>query len=140
MTTLHTERLTLRIPNSDDIAPLLAFFQVDRSHFYGGPLDAPAAWARFAAFVGDWPLRGYGMYAVIRRDTGATIGMAGRGVLTHLFGPLGWTSAVSYIDPENTASLGVATRLGATLDAAAAKPDALAHCLAYRHHPNEAAA
>lgn len=63
-----------------------------------------------------------------------------RGVLTHLFGSLGWTSAVSYIDPENTASLAVATRLGATLDPAAAKPAALAHCLAYRHHPPEAAA
>ena len=76
MTKLHTERGTQRISTGDDIAPVLALFQSDRSHFYGGPLDAPAAGRCFAAYAGDWPLRSYGMYTLIHRHTSATIGMA----------------------------------------------------------------
>ena len=36
--------------------------------------------------------------------------------LDHAFGPLGWDTAVSYIDPANAASIRLAERLGARLD------------------------
>ena len=36
--------------------------------------------------------------------------------LDHAFGPLGWATAVSYIDPANAASIRLAERLGARLD------------------------
>lgn len=42
-----------------------------------------------------------------------------RASLDHAFGPLGWDTAVSYIDPANAASIRMAERLGARLDAGA---------------------
>lgn len=48
---------------------------------------------------------------------------------------LGWETAVSYIDPENTRSIALAERLGAVRDDAAATPDFDKPCLVYRH-PN----
>lgn len=163
---LQTERLILRPPCGDDVPSVLHFFGSGRARFYGGPIDAPAAWRRLSAYAGQWLLRGYGIFAVLRRDTGETVGLAGpihpndfpepemswlltdaahegRGyareasaaTLAHLFGDLGWTDVVSYIDPANTASLKLAERLGARPDAAAAVPLALPGCLAFRHRP-----
>jgi len=43
-------------------------------------------------------------------------------VRDHAFGPLGWSGAVSYIDPANLRSQALARRLGATLDLAAPNP------------------
>jgi RimJ/RimL family protein N-acetyltransferase len=52
----------------------------------------------------------------------------------HLYAHHGWTTAVSYIDPENTRSVALAERLGCTLDANAARPHTdAAPCLVYRH-------
>ena len=45
---------------------------------------------------------------------------------------LGWTTAVSYIHPENTRSIALAQRLGAVRDDAAARPGH-ADCRVYRH-------
>jgi len=49
---------------------------------------------------------------------------------------LGWTTAVSYIDPENARSIALAQRLGATLDADADRVDP--EDLVYRHPAPEA--
>ena len=49
----------------------------------------------------------------------------------HAYGALGWTTAVSYIDPQNARSIRVAERMGAKLD-----PDAVPMDpgdLVYRH-------
>lgn len=54
-------------------------------------------------------------------------------VLAHLFQDLGWTSVVSYIDTENTASRALALRLGAAPDPTATVP--LPGCAAFRHWP-----
>lgn len=43
-------------------------------------------------------------------------------VREHAFGPLGWTSAVSYIDPANRRSQQLAARLGAVRDPVAPNP------------------
>ena len=54
----------------------------------------------------------------------------------HAFDDLGWTTAVSYIDPANSRSIALAKRLGATLDANAATPPGNKDCLVFRHpHP-----
>lgn len=52
-------------------------------------------------------------------------GLAFEGALAardHAFGALGWTTAVSYIDPANTRSQALAARLGAVRDPAAPNP------------------
>ena len=74
---LTTDRLILRTPDSRDEAAMLGFFTSDRARFYGGPYDLGGAWRYFAAQVGHWALRGFGMFAVTEKDSGATLGLAG---------------------------------------------------------------
>ncbi len=59
---------------------------------------------------------------------------------THAFGPLGWTTAVSYIPPVNRRSIALAERLGCTRDDAAAIPTLAGweDTLVYRHTAPEA--
>lgn len=51
----------------------------------------------------------------------------------HAFRDLGWTTAVSYIHPENARSIRLAERLGARLDPAARTPWDDEKVLVYRH-------
>ncbi len=74
---LETPRLILRAPAPQDVAAMLGFLGSERARFYGGPMDRGAAWKKFAAFAGQWLLRGDGLYAITLRDTGETIGLAG---------------------------------------------------------------
>ena len=74
---LETERLVLRAPSGADTQAMLSFFESDRAAFYGGPMETLEAWRKYAAFVGQWVLRGYGMYAVTLKDGGDTAGLAG---------------------------------------------------------------
>ena len=48
---------------------------------------------------------------------------AARAILAHVFGHLGWPTAVSYIAPGNARSRALAERLGAAVDAEATGPD-----------------
>lgn len=50
---------------------------------------------------------------------------------TYAFNDVGWTTAVSYIDPANKRSIALAERLGATLDSEAPSPGGTD--LVYRH-------
>ncbi len=50
------------------------------------------------------------------------------------FGTLGWSTAVSYIDPENQRSIALAERLGAVLDPGAKTPNDDPD-LVFRHSP-----
>ena len=59
-----------------------------------------------------------------------------RRVRSHVFDDLGWTTAVSYIAPDNKRSLALAERLGCAHDADAAVPDGWT-TFVYRHS-NEA--
>jgi RimJ/RimL family protein N-acetyltransferase len=148
---LTTERLILRgfvEEDLDEWAAIVADSEVQR--FTGGVLNRMDAWLRMAAYHGHWVLRGYGIWAVVSRDSGRLLGRAG------LWYPAGWpelevgwtlgrfawgngyaTEAgraavewgratlgleriASVIDPQNERSIAVAKRLGMTYDRAAA--------------------
>ena len=111
--------------------------------FIGGPCGRNEAWRRFAAIVGRWTLRGYGFWALEEKQTGDFVGSAGlwfpegwpelevgywlmpekhgRGYATeaaaksrsYAFQVMKQETLVSYIAPDNQASIAVALRLGA---------------------------
>ena len=143
---LTTERLTLRPNRMEDFPSFAAFFASDAATYIGGPMDARQAWKVFAAQVGSWELLGFGPWAVEETGTAAFVGQvalgrpphfpereigwivfpafqrrgyaceAGRAARRFAFGTLGWTTAVSYVDPENVASIATARALGCAED------------------------
>ncbi len=118
----------------------------ESARFIGGPLPRDQVWRRMASLVGHWVLRGYGFWALEEKASGHFAGwcglwypegwpepeigwglmpqMRGRGYATeaalrsreYAYRDLGWTTAISFIAPENAASRAVAERLGARPD------------------------
>lgn len=114
--------------------------------YVGGVMDRTNAWRRMAVYVGHWALRGYGTWALEHTATGDLVGYCGiydpdawpereinwglrraylgkgyvseaaRGVRDHAYDQLGFSTITSCIDLDNAPSIGVATRLGCTLD------------------------
>lgn len=86
-----------------------------------------------------WPERevGWVMFGVAAEGQGYAR-EATSAVLAHMFGTLGWTTAVSYIDPGNARSIALAERLGARPDPDAVPPDE-DPVVIYRHGPAEGA-
>ncbi|WP_412552224.1 GNAT family N-acetyltransferase [Shimia sp. MIT1388] len=143
---LETERLILRGPQLSDFEAVAAFFASDRSKFVGGPMSAEQAWRTLALEAGHWALRGYGRWIVAERDTNAPVGniglwfphgwpepeigwdlfegFEGKGYATeaataarsYAYDVLGWDTAISLVDPNNTASRKLAQRMGARHD------------------------
>ena len=111
-----------------------------------GPLSRADAWWQIARYVGHWQLRGYGMWAVIERSTNRLIGHLGflhpeggegfelgwalardawgkgyalegtQAAVEHAFTALDQDHIACVIRPENTRSIRLAERLGATLE------------------------
>ena len=143
---LETERLVLRPFRAEDIPHEQGFYMSDRSRFVGGPMDPTLVWRAMAAAIGHWTLRGYGPFAVEEKATGIYCGHVGpwfpegwpepeiswtimeaaegRGIAHEAalatrnwaYEVLGWTTAISLIDPNNTRSIALAERLGAVHD------------------------
>ncbi|SFB07227.1 Protein N-acetyltransferase, RimJ/RimL family [Poseidonocella pacifica] len=158
---LETRRLVLRGPEPDDYPNFKATFSSYRSRFMGGPLNAYEAWMLYAAEIGHWEIRGFGMWMIHDRETERTLGMAGgwfpakwperelawiiwpdvagRGIALEAtnacrhfyYEKMGWDGAVSYIDPKNLDSIRLAERLGAVRDTSAASVDG--NDVVYRH-------
>lgn len=63
---------------------------------------------------------------------------AARAMLDYAFGPLGWSTAVSYIRPSNTRSAALARRLGARQDGVWTTPRGT-EIAVFRHQPGGAA-
>jgi RimJ/RimL family protein N-acetyltransferase len=101
---LETERLRLRSWRETDVEPFPAFYRDPQSEaVYGGDVKRSGVWRRIALFIGHWQLRGNAAEAAKRvRDFG--------------YREKGVKRLVSYISPENKASLRVAEKLGAVPD------------------------
>ncbi len=75
---LQTQRLLLRAPSESDFEAYAEFYgDGNASHFYGGPINASAAWDRLARDSGHWHLRGYGQWTIVHKDHGKVIGSVG---------------------------------------------------------------
>ncbi|MCK0168056.1 GNAT family N-acetyltransferase [Jannaschia sp. S6380] len=144
--TLTTERLTLRAPKLADFDAFAAFGASDRSHFMGGPVHPANSWQKFCAVIGHWTLRGYGRWIVTEMGADQALGLVGLhhplewpepeiawtlydgaegkgyaheaalAARAHAYDTLGWTTAISFVDPANTRSLALARRLGCRAD------------------------
>ncbi|MFS4437187.1 GNAT family N-acetyltransferase [Paracoccaceae bacterium GXU_MW_L88] len=88
----------------------------------------------------DWPENEIGWMVLDPAFEGKGYAFeAARAALEDAYTRLGWTTAVSYIDPDNTRSRALAERLGAVIDPNAAAPGTHPS-LVYRHPaPQEAA-
>ena len=78
---LETERLILRpwaLEDFDDFAAMCAdprvmeFLAVD-----GRPDSRFGSWRSLCGMVGHWQLRGFGLFAVVERQTGTFVGRVG---------------------------------------------------------------
>ncbi len=143
--TLETERLKLRKfaeADLDDYARMSADPEMMRYIGAGVVLKRPEAWRSLAMLLGHWQLRGYGMWAVEEKATGAFIGRlglhfpegwpgievgwlidrsrwgqglateGGRAAMAFAFERLGLARLCSLIHPQNVASIRVAEKLG----------------------------
>ncbi|WP_299686273.1 GNAT family N-acetyltransferase [uncultured Tateyamaria sp.] len=88
-------------------------------------------------FPHGWAEREVGYVLFNAADEGRGIASeAVRACITHAYDTLGWDTAVSYIDPNNAASIALAERVGGIRDDAAPKPDTTYPVVIYRHpHP-----
>jgi len=147
--TLETERLRLRAFREADLdayAAICADPNVMRHLGDDRPLTREDAWRQMAWILGHWALRGYGLWAVEERATGALIGRIGhinpagwpgfelgwmlgaaywgkgyategaRRALAYAFDTLARPHVISLIREQNTPSIRVAERLGETLE------------------------
>ena len=141
---LHTEHLTLRGPTAADFEAYAAFRGSDRARILGGPFSRAQAFDQLCSIIGHWQLRGYGRWLVADKTTDAPLGIVGlfypegwpepeiawslfaaaegrgiafeaaRAARRYAYDTLGWTTAISLIDPANTRSVALAKRLGCT--------------------------
>ena len=149
MIQLQTDRLLLRMFRESDFeayAGICADPDVMRYLGEGKPLSRMDAWRQMAMVLGHWQLRGYGLWAVEEKVSGALVGRIGffnpegwpgfevgwmlgrpywgngfategaRAVLQYAFTEMQRTHVISLIRPENAASIRVAERLGERLE------------------------
>ncbi|MEM7438133.1 MAG: GNAT family N-acetyltransferase [Pseudomonadota bacterium] len=158
--TLTTERLTLRAHCERDLPALTDFYGSDRSLYVGGPRDEWECWRTLTGYLGHWALRGFGFWAV-ENHAGDTVGSVGfiyskgwyepelgwhlytghegKGYATEAtlaaraYGALklGLNGVISYIAHDNTRSIRMAEKLGATFEREGALFSK--SCLIYRH-------
>ena len=82
---IETERLRLCLPRWDHFEALTAMHaDEETARFIGGVRDAGLSFRTLAMIIGHWSLRGYGLFAVEERETGAFVGRVG------LLNPVGW--------------------------------------------------
>jgi len=76
--TLTTERLILRPPAHEDFDGFADMaLEEETMRYIGGMAARDAAWRGMATLAGSWALLGYGMFSVLRRDSGEWIGRVG---------------------------------------------------------------
>ena len=143
---IESERLVMRGWREADLDALAEIGADPAATRHLGAMSREESWRRMAYFTGHFALRGFGFLALEEKATGACIGWCGhyfpdnwpdreigytlvrsargkgyateaaRRALVHAYDELGWTTAISFIALSNSASIAVATRLGATLE------------------------
>jgi RimJ/RimL family protein N-acetyltransferase len=151
--TIETDRLILRLPNLEDWPNFETLMTSDRASHMGGPFSVPVAWGCFCHGIALWQLFDVGNLSIISRQTGECLGQIEINQGPRFPEPeLGWQliasaegrgfafeaatamrdwafrerklpTLVSYIGQENTRSIRLAERLGASLDEKAFKQD-----------------
>ena len=143
---LTTDRLTLRPPVEGDFDAVSAFMASDRTAFIGGKTDDEMMrWRGFLSAAGHWAIKGFGYFTLLRggapvgragivahrvawaepelgwhlfdgheRQGYAT--EAARAIRAWAWAERGLGPLISYIDPANARSQGVARRLGARVE------------------------
>lgn len=143
--TLRTERLKLRAFRADDIEPWAAMEADPEVRRYRGnnPRSRKEAWTAMETILGQWALRGYGVFALERLADARFVGFSGvlhpadwpepelayslareawgGGIATEAaaaaldwaFTRHGFDRLASFIIPENVRSVRVAEKLGA---------------------------
>ena len=137
----------MRAHRQGDFETYAAFFaHPTASRYIGGPRSREEAWRALAYVIGHWTLRGYGMFALEDKASGAYVGrcgpyfpegwpepeigwtlmlgQTGKGYATEAstrarkwaYETLGWTTAISLIDARNDTSIRLAERLGAAYE------------------------
>jgi RimJ/RimL family protein N-acetyltransferase len=136
------------------------------AQFIGGALSRDDTWRGIAIILGHQVLRGYSIFALEEKAQGRLVGYCGpwfplgfpepeigwgllpsesgkgyateaaKRALAFAFGPLGWTTAISLVDPKNLPSARVAERLGAKLESSTEFRGKM--CGVYRHTPPSA--
>lgn len=111
-------------------------------HLSGKPMTRQEAWRHAAYIIGHWQLRGFGHWAIEHKESGKFVGRAGffnpedwpgfeigwaihpnfwrqgfaeesaRRALAYAFEDMGREEVISVINPGNTASIGLAEKLG----------------------------
>ena len=157
---ITTPRLVLRTPVEADWPAVSDSMRSSLPRFTGGPTASEFdRWRGFLASIGHWTLRGYGFFMVLKGDMpvgrvgliyhsmwrepelGWNLfdGHEGQGYATEAalavrgwaYETLGMGALISQIHPENTGSIRVAERLGATRES---EGELLGEpCLVYRH-------
>lgn len=153
---LETDRLSLRALNSNDYPVYRDFYaDADASAAYGGPMTPGLAWRRLALDIGHWALRGYGMWAVVDRQTDQMVGGCGlfwpedyprseltwwivpsarrkgfaleasKAVINFGYDQLKWKLVETHMNDENTAARMLAEKLGGKVIIREQFPDGL---------------
>ncbi len=95
----------------------------------GAPIGFAGPWQPI-----DWPEPELGWNVWSAADEGqGYVFEAASAARDYAYGVLGWTTAVSYIDPGNARSIALAERLGCTRDPDAALPEFGGAAHVYRH-------
>lgn len=144
--TLETERLILRAPEPGDFEPWAAFAaDAEAARFIGGAQDRIGAWRMMSVMAGAWIVRGYSMFSVVEKASGAWVGRVGpwrpegwpgtevgwgiarehwgkgyapeaaEAAIDWAFDTLGWTEVIHTIEAANVNSQKVARRLGSAI-------------------------
>ncbi len=163
---LHSQRLLLRAPAAKDFPVYRSFYaNAEASASYGGPLPPDLVWRKLAYDVGHWALRGFGMWSIVEKASGSTIGSCGivwaegwprheltwwvapasrrrgyaleasRAVIAWAYDSLGWRNVETHMNDDNVAARALAEKLGGAVAARERFPDGLVRSIYLLPHP-----
>lgn len=147
MAIIETDWLVLRKFRESDLDDYAAFASDSEvMRYLGSPLNRSDAWGQIAMILGHWQLRGYGLFAVERKESSEFIGRIGfinpdgwpgfelawllckdhwghgfategaQAAMSFAFKTLDQPRVISLIHPENMRSARVAERLGQRIE------------------------